>query len=64
MAKKLNQWVDEGLLLTEPTCNRLNPNADPVQCGKYRPDFVFKSDLGVVISEYDEHQHTAYKQYC
>ena len=64
MADKLNKWADEGLLPSRPTWNRQNPNADPVQCGKYRPDFVFETELGVVISEYDEHQHTAYKRYC
>jgi len=64
MAEKLFKWVDQGLLSEIPAWNRRNAHADPVQCGKYRPDFVFEGDIGVVIDEYDENGHYYYKLRC
>ena len=64
MAEKITRWVDENVLPFKPFWNRRNAHAEPVQCGIYRPDFVFEEDAGVVIDEYDEHCHQQYKLRC
>lgn len=38
--------------------------ADPLQCGKYRVDFVFELENKVVLLECDENQHVEYNQRC
>ena len=59
MAAQLKTWVEDGLLPLSPIWNRQNPDSDPVQCGRYRPDFRYELDLQqrVVLMEYDEHAH-------
>jgi len=64
MAEKIFRWVDGKFLPLKPIWNRRNPQADPVQCGIYRPDFVFERDAGVVIDEYDENGHQKYNLRC
>ena len=66
MAAQLEAWVNDGLLPLPPIWNRQNPAADPVQCGRYRPDFFFELDLQqrVVLMEYDEHGHSQYSVGC
>ena len=44
--------------------NKQNPNADPVQCGRFRVDFVFKSPVQVVALEVDEQAHRTYDLRC
>jgi hypothetical protein len=57
MAAQLESWADQELLPIYDDWNKQNPLADPSQCGKYRPDFVYEWDEGVLILEYDEFQH-------
>ena len=59
IAAQLETWVKDGLLPLSPIWNRQNPDSDPVQCGRYRPDFRYELDLQqrVVLMEYDEHAH-------
>jgi hypothetical protein len=57
MAATLQRWAEDKLIRLYTLWNKQNPMADPMQCGKYRPDFVFEGDAGVVIVEYDEQQH-------
>ena len=38
--------------------------ADPAQCGRYRPDFVFEWAEGVLLLEYDERMHSDRIQRC
>jgi len=57
MAAKLVRWAAKDLIPTYTTWNRQNPMADPAQCGKYRPDFVYERPASVVLNEFDENQH-------
>jgi hypothetical protein len=59
VAGKLKEWSDNQLLAEYTTWNRQNPHADPVQCGRYRPDFLWDivEEQRVVILECDEHAH-------
>ena len=64
MAAKLGEWAKEGLIPEVTLWNKQNPLADPVQNGKYRPDFSFVSGDGVVLLEYDEQMHDSYSKRC
>jgi hypothetical protein len=57
MAAKLERWADLMSIPKYTTWNRHNPEADPAQCGKYRPDFVYQLPASVVIMEFDEREH-------
>jgi Holliday junction resolvase len=57
MAATLQGWFDEGFIPIYETWNKQNPLADPSQCGKYRPDFIYEWDEGVLIFEFDEEMH-------
>ena len=57
MAAKLDRWADLISIPKYTTWNKQNPAADPAQCGKYRPDFVYELPTSVVIVEFDERQH-------
>jgi hypothetical protein len=59
VAGKLKEWSDKQLLPNYSTWNKQNPEADAVQCGRYRPDFLWELDVyqRVVILEVDEHAH-------
>ncbi len=53
----LQEWAKAGLIPTYDLWNKKNPMADPEQCGRYRPDFVYESAdpaEGVLLLEYDE----------
>ena len=64
MFEKLIKWAEDGLLPMKPVGNKQNFLADPVQCGRYRLDFVFEHETGVVIDEYDENGHANYNLRC
>ncbi len=59
VAGKIKGWSEEQLLPNYSTWNKQNPEADAVQCGRYRPDFLWEFDefQRVVILECDEHAH-------
>jgi hypothetical protein len=59
VAGKLKEWSDGQLLTEYTTWDRQNPLADPAQCGRYRPDFLWDimEEQRVVILECDEHAH-------
>ena len=57
MAYKLEKWASSDLIPSYTTWNRRNPLADPAQCGRYMPDFVFEGPVSVVLDEFDENQH-------
>lgn len=57
MAAKLDDWARHDLIPRYTLWNKQNPLADPEQCGKYRVDFVFQHETGVVLLEYDEQMH-------
>jgi hypothetical protein len=64
MAAKLVKWASRNLIPKYTTWNRQNPMADPAQCGKYRPDFIYERPTSVVVIEFDEHQHRSYALRC
>ena len=67
MAARLRDWTAAGALpLSYTTWNKQNIEADPVQCGRFRPDFVFEveNEQRVVILEYDEQAHSHYTAAC
>lgn len=57
MACRLERWADLMSIPKYTTWNKQNPEADPAQCGKYRPDFVYQLPASVVIVEFDEREH-------
>jgi hypothetical protein len=57
MAATLDKWASTDSIPRYTRWNKQNPLADPVQCGKYRVDFEFQHDIGVVLLEYDEQMH-------
>ena len=57
MAATLDVWARNDQIPRYTRWNKQNPLADPVQCGKYRVDFEFQHDIGVVLLEYDEQMH-------
>jgi hypothetical protein len=66
MAAQLEAWAKDGLLPLSPKWDRLIEDSDPVQCGRYRPDFRYELDLQqrVIVMEYDEHAHKHYSVGC
>ena len=67
MAAQLREWAEcEDLPCLYTSWNKQNPEADPNQCGKYRPDFVYaiEDEQRIVILEYDEHAHRHYPLRC
>ncbi len=64
MAAKLTLWADQGFLTMFTSWNKQNPEADPIQCGRYRPDFAYEGHAHVVILEFDEYQHSDRLQAC
>ena len=67
MAAVLRNWAEYGDRPDVYThWNKQNPEADPMQCGRYRPDFAFllENEQRVVILEYDEHAHVDYPLRC
>ncbi len=64
MAAQLGKWVEKGFISNYTLWNRRNPDADPKQCGIYRPDFVFEWAEGVLILEYDEQMHSDRVKRC
>ena len=59
----LNEW-HEADIIPDFVWNRQNPSADPVQCGRYRPDFIWLTNACVVVVEVDETQHKHYDRRC
>lgn len=64
MAAQLGAWANQGLLPAVTRWNKSNPQADPVQSGLYRVDFVFESQCRVVALEYDERMHADRDRRC
>ena len=64
MAALLEKWTTEGLSPKFTAWNKRNPEADPAQCGRYRPDFVWAWDEGVLLLEFDEGMHSDYERAC
>jgi hypothetical protein len=64
MAAKLDEWASQGLIPKYTHWNKTNSFADPVQCGRYRVDFVFELEAGVLLLEYDEGMHTDRNKRC
>ncbi len=64
MAAQLEAWAKQGLLPAVARWNKSNPQADPVQSGLYRVDFVFESQCRVVALEYDERMHADRDRRC
>jgi hypothetical protein len=64
MAATLQGWAKEGLIPTYGRWNKINPMADPAQCGYYRPDFSYEWDEGVLLLEYDEQMHSDRNKRC
>lgn len=64
MAATLDEWYKKGLIPKYTLWNHRNPQADPVQCGVYRVDFVFERDEGVLLLEYDEQMHSDRDRRC
>lgn len=64
LAGTLDQWADEGKISKYTAWNKQNWLADPIQCGKYRVDFIFEMQAGVVLLECDERQHCEYVKRC
>lgn len=44
--------------------NKTNPTADPVQCERYRPNFVYEWAEDVLLLEYDEQTHSDRNKRC
>ena len=64
MACTLQEWAEQGLAPRFTLWNKRNPSADPAQCGRYRVDFVFEWEEGVVLLEYDEQMHSDRDRRC
>ncbi len=64
MAAKLHEWAAQGLIPKYNHWNKTNSFADPVQCGRYRVDFVFELEAGVLLLEYDEEMHADRNKRC
>ncbi len=64
MASQLLEWFEQGAIPKFTLWNKQNPLADPVQNGRFRPDFSFVSADGVVLLEYDERMHETYSKRC
>jgi hypothetical protein len=66
MAAQLELWAKDGSLPLPPKWDRMIPDSDDVQCGRYRPDFRYDLDLQqrVIVMEYDEHGHSHYDVKC
>jgi hypothetical protein len=66
VAGKLKEWADGHLLAKYTTWNRQNPHAEALQCGRYRPDFLFDilEEQRVVILEVDEDAHRSEAARC
>ena len=69
MAAQLQAWADKDQLpFSWTTWNKQVVTADPAQCGRYRPDFIFliNDEERVVVLELDEHAHlnAAYPLSC
>ena len=64
MAATLQGWAKEKLIPMYDLWNKINPMADPAQCGRYRPDFFFEWAEGVLLLEYDERMHSDRIQRC
>jgi hypothetical protein len=58
MAATLEAWAKADLIPMYSHWNKRNPMADPMQCGRYRPDIAFEWDEGVLLLEYDERMHS------
>ena len=64
---RLDEWFNQGKLPYDITrWNRQNPEADPQQCSRYRPDFTYEieAEQRVVIVEHDEDAHVTYELPC
>jgi hypothetical protein len=59
VAGKLKEWSDGQLIAEYTTWNRQNPHAEALQCGRFRPDFLWDilEEQRVVILECDEDAH-------
>ena len=67
LKKRMDEWFVQGELPYPITrWNRQNPEADPVQCSRYRPDFIYEieKEQRVVIVEHDEGAHASYELPC
>jgi hypothetical protein len=64
MAATLLEWAEKKLIPKYDRWNKQNPTAEPLQCGKYRLDFVYEWVEGVLVLEYDEHMHSHYGKRC
>lgn len=64
MAAMLVSWAETDLIPVYTSWNRQNPMADPIQCGKYRPDFIYELQTSIVFNEFDENQHSSYTLRC
>lgn len=64
LAAKLSKWAKESKIPIYTAWNKQNLLADPLQCGKYRVDFMFEMSSGVVLLECDEKQHSEYVKRC
>ena len=57
MEKQLQIWAEQTLIPNYTTWNKINPLANGIQCGNYRPDFLYEWDEGALVLEYDEQMH-------
>ncbi len=64
MAATLEKWASAGHIPMYDRWNKRNPMADPVQCGIYRPDFVYEWAEGVLVLEFDEQMHSDRVKRC
>ena len=64
MAATLKEWASKGLIPEVNSWNKQNPTAEPLQCGKFRPDFVYEWNEGLLVLEYDEQMHSDRLKRC
>jgi hypothetical protein len=64
MAATLKEWASDGLIPEVNYWNKQNPMAEPLQCGRFRPDFVYEWNEGVLVLEYDEQMHSDRPKQC
>jgi len=64
MAATLKEWASKGLISEVKWWNKQNPTAEPLQCGRFRPDFVYEWNEGVLVLEYDEQMHSDRPKQC
>ena len=57
MAFKLDSWAEDYVIPPCDLWNKRNPQADPLQCGTFRMDFLYEWPRGILILEFDEFQH-------